>query len=54
MTKNNTKQDAKNYARDITTRITSRDIQPRGNAETKKAAPIVIHGMAMSRHLNTN
>ncbi|WP_179863585.1 hypothetical protein [Bacillus toyonensis] len=34
--------------------ITSRHIQPVGNAETKKAQPIVIHGRAMARHLNTN
>lgn len=34
--------------------ITSRHIQPVGNAETKKAQPIVIHGRAMARHLNSN
>ncbi|MFD6508752.1 hypothetical protein [Bacillus sp. NPDC060175] len=34
--------------------ITARHIQPAGNVQKKKAAPIVIHGMAMSRHLNSN
>lgn len=34
--------------------VMSRHIQPTENAETKKVAPIVIHGMAMSRHLNSN
>ncbi|MCU5181340.1 hypothetical protein [Bacillus toyonensis] len=34
--------------------VMSRHIQPEGNTETKKAAPIVIHGRAMARHLNSN
>ncbi|WP_180229645.1 hypothetical protein [Bacillus toyonensis] len=34
--------------------IMSRNIQPEGNTEMKKAAPIVIRGRAMARHLNSN
>ncbi|MGF9987650.1 hypothetical protein ABEY04_01330 [Bacillus mycoides] len=31
--------------------VMSRHIQPVGNADTKKAAPIVIHGRAMARNI---